>query len=97
MTKRQKSTARTRREEAPRGLAQPSAAQRRWLELGTSQPGGKLPLFYHDGREVGRRTIESCIAKGWAEPWFSNPIKPDWVVCKLTRAGYEALDRPPSG
>ena len=74
------------------GGAGPSQAQRRWLTLGASEPGGKLPLFDRNGREIGRRTIESCIAKGWAEPWFSNPIKPNWLVCKLTRAGYEALD-----
>lgn len=78
----------------PRRVARPSQAQRNWLLLGVSQPGGKLPLFDADGREVPRRTIESCIAQGWAEPWFSNPIKPDWLVCKLTRAGFAAVADP---
>jgi hypothetical protein len=35
--------------------------------------------------------VESCIARGWAEPWFANPVKPDWLVCKLTPAGYVVL------
>ncbi|WP_206772029.1 hypothetical protein [Polymorphum gilvum] len=69
----------------------PSAAQRRWLERGLRQPGGKLPLFDEGGREIPARTIRACIAAGWAEPWFSNPIKPDWLVCRLTGKGVEAL------
>ena len=69
----------------------PSEAQRRYLERGLSEPGGKLPLFDRDGREIPHKTVEACIAHGWAEPWFSNPIKPDWLVCKLTSAGYRAL------
>lgn len=73
--------------------AKPTSAQRRWLELGLGQPGGKLPLFYEDGREVPTRTIRSCIHQGWAEPWIRNPIKPEWLVCKLTSAGRAALGR----
>ena len=69
----------------------PSEAQRRYLERGLSEAGGKLPLFDREGREVAKKTIEACIAHGWAEPWFSNPIKPDWLVCKLTAAGYRVL------
>ena len=68
-----------------------SPAQRRYLERGLSEPGGKLPLFDLAGREIDRKTVEACIAHGWAEPWFANPIKPDWIVCKLTPAGYAAL------
>ena len=70
----------------------PSAAQRRYLEKGADQPGGKLPLFDDRGREFKRRTIEACIENGWAEPWFSNPLKPNWLVCKLTEAGRRALE-----
>jgi hypothetical protein len=73
----------------------PTDPQRRYLERGLSEAGGKLPLFDRDGREVPRKTIEACIAHGWAEPWFANPIKPDWVVCKLTTAGYRALGAEP--
>ena len=76
----------------------PTEAQRRYLERGLTQPGGKLPLFDHDGREVPKRTVESCVAHGWAAPWTQNPIKPDWLVCRLTEAGYRALGaEPPAG
>ncbi len=68
-----------------------SAPQREWLARGLSQPGGKLPLFDRDGQKISERTIKSCIRKGWAEPWFENPIKPDWMVCKLTDSGRRAL------
>jgi hypothetical protein len=71
--------------------ARPTEPQRRYLERGLAEPGGKLPLFDRDGRQVPRKTIEACIARGWAEPWTANPIKPDWVVCKLTSAGYRVL------
>lgn len=69
----------------------PTSAQKRWLSKGLNQPGGKLPLFDDAGREVPARTIRACIAAGWAEPWFSNPIKPDWLVCKLTERGAAVL------
>jgi hypothetical protein len=79
-----------RREEAPAG-PWPTEPQRRYLERGLSQAGGKLPLFYPDGREVPPRTVQTCIAHGWAEPWFNNPVKPDWLVCRLTARGREVL------
>jgi hypothetical protein len=72
-------------------ISAPTVAQRRWLERGLKQPGGKLPLFDEQGREVPRRTVESCLAAGWAEPWIANPIKPDWLVCRLTTAGRAAV------
>ena len=67
--------------------AGPTAAQLAWLKRGLAQPGGKLPLFDDSGQRVNTRTIKSCISQGWAEPWFANPIKPDWLVCKLTDEG----------
>jgi hypothetical protein len=73
----------------------PSPPQRRYLERGIEQSGGKLPLFDREGREVPRKTIEACIAHGWAEPWTHNPIKPEWLVCRLTADGYRALGRVP--
>ena len=76
---------------APGDGARPTEPQRRYLERGLAELGGKLPLFDRDGRQVPRKTIEACIAHGWAEPWTANPIKPDWRVCKLTSAGYRAL------
>ena len=70
----------------------PTLAQKRWLLRGLNQPGGKLPLFGEDGREIDPRTIRSCIRQGWAEPWITNPIKPDWLVCRLTATGRNILD-----
>jgi hypothetical protein len=74
-------------------VARPTQVQRRWLERGLDQAGGKLPLFDEEGREVDPRTIKSCIRQGWAEPWIANPIKPDWLVCRLTDTGRAALLR----
>ena len=74
----------SRTESPPGGGARPTEPQRRYLERGLAGSGGKLPLFDRDGRQVPRKTVEACIAPGWAEPWTANPIKPDWVVCKLT-------------
>ena len=85
-----------RRRGRPAGLAaapgEPTPAQRDWLARGLCQPGGKLPLFFEDGRRVDARTIRSCMDQGWAEPWFANPLKPDWLVCRLTLAGRAALE-----
>ena len=77
------------------GGVRPSEAQRRYLERGLTQAGGKLPLFDLQGREVARKTVESCVAHGWATPWVHNPIKPDWLVCRLTPAGYRVLGGEP--
>jgi hypothetical protein len=76
----------------PEGKKHPTAAQRAWLRRGLDQPGGKLPLFDTDGGKIDPRTIRACIERGWAAPWFDNPLKPDWLVCKLTAAGRVAAD-----
>ena len=73
-----------------RRRVRPTVTQIAWLRRGLDQPGGKLPLFDHYGQKYDSRTIRSCIEQGWAEPWFENPIKPDWTVCKLTEAGRKA-------
>jgi hypothetical protein len=65
----------------------PSQVQRAWLRRGLDEPGGKLPLFDEYGKQIDPRTIQACVDQGWAEPWFTNPIKPDWLVCKLTATG----------
>jgi hypothetical protein len=72
-----------------RVVHRPTPQQLAWLRRGLDQPGGKLPLFDADGRRVSSRTVKSCVAAGWAEPWFANPIKPDWEVCKLTDDGRQ--------
>jgi hypothetical protein len=70
----------------------PSDIELGWLAKGLKQPGGKLPLFDEWGQKVNERTIRACIDHGWAEPWFTNPLKPDWLVCKLTDAGRRAVE-----
>ena len=82
----------------PRGLPPspgvPTDVQKAWLTRGLAQPGGKLPLFDGAGRRIDARTIRACIDQGWAEPWFANPLKPDWLVCRLTDAGRTVAERP---
>ena len=73
--------------ETARRPASPTPQQAKWLARGLDQPGGKLPLFDHQGQRISERTVRSCIRNGWAEPWFANPLKPDWQVCKLTDRG----------
>ncbi len=90
-------TAAPRPKAKPRGLPPspgvPTDVQKTWLARGLAQPGGKLPLFDEAGRRIDARTIRSCIDQGWAEPWFSNPLKPDWLVCRLTEAGRVAASQ----
>jgi len=64
--------------------------ERAYLALGLRQPGGKLPLFDPRGQEIDPKVIRTCLSKGYAERWFANPIKPDWLVCRLTEAGRQA-------
>jgi hypothetical protein len=78
-------------------LHEPSEAQRRYLQRGLAQPGGKLPLFDETGREIPRRTVETCIDHGWVEAFVRNPVRPEFQVCRLTAAGYRALGEEPPG
>jgi len=73
-----------------------STAQYKWLARGLDQPGGKLPLFSEDGRKVNPQVVKKCVEMGWAEPWFANPTKPDWLVCKLTASGRALVNDPAS-
>lgn len=68
-----------------------SESERMFLTCGLHQPGGKLPLFDTQGQKISTSIIKSCLKKGLAERWFANPIKPDWLVCRLTDKGREAL------
>ena len=74
----------------------PSPVQRQWLRRGLEQPGGKLPLFDEQGQAIDPRTVQACLEQGWAAPWFRNPIKPDWLVCKLTDSGRKAAATRPA-
>lgn len=67
-----------------------SADEKAYLAMGLAQAGGKLPLFDMLGQEINHKTIRKCLEKGYAERWFANPLKPDWLVCRLTDAGREA-------
>ncbi len=71
--------------------ARPTLVQAAWLKRGLAQPGGKLPLFDRDGQHYDPRTVRACLDKGWAAPWIGNPLKPDWLVCKLTEAGRNVV------
>ncbi|MFP6774668.1 MAG: hypothetical protein VCE74_20410 [Alphaproteobacteria bacterium] len=74
-------------------MAKPSKSQMRYLNRGLSQPGGKLPLFDDHGQEIDPRTIRACVKAGWAEPWFANPLKPEWLVCRLTDSGRAVMEQ----
>ena len=75
--------------------AMPSTAEYVYLRRGLAQAGGKLPLFDLDGQRVDDAVVHRCLAMGWAEPWFANALKPEWLVCKLTAAGRAMVgDRP---
>ena len=67
--------------------AEPSLPELFYLRRGLAQPGGKLPLFDLDGQAIAPEVVQACLDRGWASPWFNNPLKPDWLVCKLTDAG----------
>lgn len=69
----------------------PTRRQIQWLRRGIGQPGGKLPLFDDKGQHVGPKLVEACIRAGWVERWFDNPLKPDWLVCRLTDTGRSVL------
>jgi hypothetical protein len=73
----------------------PTAIQRAWLKRGLDQPGGKLPLFDEYGQHIDPQTVRACIKQGWAAPWYPNPLKADWMVCKLTALGRAIAQRPP--
>jgi hypothetical protein len=77
--------------------APPTDRQAAWLVRGLAQPGGKLPLFDELGCRYHERTIRSCLERGWAERWFANPLKPDWLVCRLTPQGRAVMHRHERG
>lgn len=76
---------------SPSGSARPNPAQRHYLARGLAQSGGKLPLFDENGQHVHPALVKACVVHGWAEPWFGNPLKPDWLICKLTEEGRKIV------
>jgi hypothetical protein len=76
------------------GADPPALAELMYLRRGLTQPGGKLPLFDLDGQQIDATLVRRCLERGWAEPWFNNPLKPDWQVCKLTEQGRRVAHGP---
>jgi hypothetical protein len=72
----------------------PALSDLLYLRRGLAQPGGKLPLFDLDGQAIAAEVVQACLDRGWAEPWFNNPLKPDWLVCKLTEVGRRLAKAP---
>ncbi len=72
-------------------MADLTREERDYLIMGAQQPGGKLPLFDTHGQEIKPAVIRACLKKGLAERWFANPLKPDWLVCRLTDQGRSLL------
>ncbi len=71
----------------------PTDDQRRWLKYGEKQPGGKLPLYDEVGKRISPDLIQSCVKAGWAEPWALNPTRHENLICRLTEAGRQILQR----
>ena len=60
---------------------------RNWLNGGLSREDGRLAIFDTFGEPVNKAVIKTAIASGYAEPWFSSPMRPQWTVCRLTAKG----------
>ena len=58
-----------------------------WLQGGLSRDDGRLALFDQFGEPVQKSVIREAIKAGYAEPWFVNPMRPQWTVCRLTATG----------
>lgn len=84
-------------ESRPQSRSQPSAGERAWLAAGLDQQQGKLPMFDADGQRIDPQIIQSCLDRGWCEPWLSFPGAPDWRPLRLTDAGMAALYGASSG
>ena len=93
------------RSRSPRGLQggrpfevlgrprRPDNAARRYLSKGLGSAGNKLPLFDADGQLTKAETVKKCVERGWAEPWFTGEVEPDWPVHRLTAEGLAVLTR----
>ena len=72
-----------------------SEAQRRFLQRGVSQPGGKLPLFDEDGQEIPKVTIRACLQTHASQ--LSDACKAASVGQKGGKVGREADVRKAEG
>ena len=64
---------------------------RNWLNGGLNRTDGRLAIFDTFGEPVNKAVIKTAIASGYAEPWFSSPMRPQWTVCRLTAKGRAAV------
>lgn len=62
-----------------------------WLKTGLNNPDGRLALFDGTGQRIESHIQRAALSQGWAEGWFANPMRPDWMVCRLTPIGQRAL------
>lgn len=62
-----------------------------WLRGGLAREDLRLALFDMFGERIDPEIVRAAIAARLAEPWFSSPMHPQWMVCRLTRQGYDAL------
>ena len=62
-----------------------------WLKGGLRREDGRLAIFDTFGEPVNKAVIKTAIASGYAEPWFSSPMRPQWTVCRLTAKGRAAV------
>jgi hypothetical protein len=74
-------------------LTRPNEDQRKWLEMGADEPGGKLPSVDASGIRIEETVIDACLKAGWVEQWMYNPLKPNSKVCRLTNSGRDAMSR----
>jgi len=65
-----------------------------WLRGGGAREDGRLALFDQFGEPIDKKIVKTAIASGFAEPWFTNPMRPQWTICRLTRKGQDFLNRP---
>ena len=70
------------------------ADMRGWLQGGEAREDGRLALFDQFGEPIDRKVVKTAIASGFAEPWFASPMRPQWIVCRLTSKGQDFLSRP---
>lgn len=62
-----------------------------WLKTGAGNTEGRLALFDGMGQRIDSQIQRAALSWGWVEGWFANPMRPDWMVCRLTPAGKRAL------
>ena len=58
-----------------------------WLSGGLGRADGRLALFDRFGEPVDPKMVRRCVQAGLAEPWFANPMRPSWMVCRLSDQG----------